>query len=105
MAGLRPAGTTLKLAGLGGVHLAEFFELHAQPVAERAFGSQFVEKVFGFVEILERKILRLEQIAEASLNLIFGKQGSLLPPVTDLGGHVTGTTNQQVRELTPQTQF
>jgi hypothetical protein len=64
-------------ASLGCVHFAEFFELHAQPVTERAFGSQFVQQILGFIEILERKILRLEQIAKASLNLVFGKQGSV----------------------------
>jgi hypothetical protein len=66
-----------ELAGLRRVHLAQFFELDAQPVAERALGSQFVQQAFGLIEVFERKILRLEQIAKAALNLIFGKQGSL----------------------------
>jgi hypothetical protein len=66
-----------ELAGLGRAHFAEFFELNAQPMAERALGSQFFQQVFCFVEVFGGEILRLEQIAKAALNLIFGKQGSL----------------------------
>lgn len=69
--------STAKLASLGGAHFAEFFELDAQPVAERALGSQFFQQVFCLVEVFGWEILRLEQIAKATLNLIFGKQGSL----------------------------
>jgi hypothetical protein len=56
------------------VKLANFFELDAQAVPERAFGPELVEQRLGFVERVWGNILALEQIAKATLNFGFGKQ-------------------------------
>jgi hypothetical protein len=51
------------------VHLAKLLELHTQPVTQRAFGPQFVEQRFGFVESFGRNVTAFEQVAKAALNL------------------------------------
>jgi hypothetical protein len=67
------------------VHLADFFQLDAQAVPERAFRAKFVEQRFRLVKRIRRHILAFEQVAEAALNLGFGKQGENLQAASALG--------------------
>ena len=70
---------------LRGVQLADFFQLDAQAMPERAFRTKFVEQRFRLVERIWRHILAFEHIAEAALNLGFGKQGENLQAAGALG--------------------
>ena len=63
---------------LGGVQLANLFQLNAQAVAKGAFCTQFFQQSLGLLESIRRNILTLEEISKATLNLGFGKQGKLL---------------------------
>jgi len=67
------------------VQLANFFELDAQPMAEGAFGPQFFQQGLGFVKRVWGNILAFEQVSEAALNFILGKQGDLLLDVPQSG--------------------
>ena len=60
------------------MQLANLFEFHAEPVTKWAFGPQFFQKRLGLVERIWGNILAFEQVTEAALNLILGKQGDLL---------------------------
>jgi hypothetical protein len=59
------------------VQLANLFQLDAEPMAERTFGSQFFQQGFGLIERIWGNILAFEQVSEAALNFILGKQGDL----------------------------
>ena len=61
------------------MHLAKFFELNAQPVPQRALGSQLFEQGLGTVERLRwRHFLAFKEVPEASLDFSFSKQSK--PP-------------------------
>ena len=60
------------------MQLTDLFELNAQAMPQRTFGSQLIQQRLGFFERVGRHILAFEQIAETSLHLRFSKQVTLL---------------------------
>jgi hypothetical protein len=62
------------------MHFAELFQLDAQAMSQRAFGTELVQEVFRLVKRLMRNVFALEQAAKAALNLGFGKQSEISWP-------------------------
>jgi hypothetical protein len=60
------------------MQLADFLELDAQAMTQRAFRSKLFQQRFRPFKSVRRNVLALEQIAKTTLNFRFGKQGNLL---------------------------
>ena len=60
---------------LGGVELANVFELNAEAVTQGALIPQLIEQGLGLVKGVGGNVFAFEQVAEAALNLRFSKQG------------------------------